>query len=377
MGMTFLNLHLRLHQDIQEQAVSDYLIKRLSAEQYQLVESEDGADVGFALYRDEQDGWLSVYSDAFFSEGALGCEEMAKSLHEAFDTQVLRVGCFDSDYLFLNLIGEGIDAWASIGSAAGFGISRRKKLSDWQMLVKEFPLFKQKLQRNEGCAEDALWGIAPCLELSAERSTADYEHLEDFFPADTVKKLYFRLPDELHTEEPPKFCLLTTDSIPSVEHRNYLSILNQGGASRGLTVQFQGDGFQDGALVPEIISLCACEGKEYCVAGEKTVFENGKIGYVFRFPTFRIPPKVDERLPMAVQVRKLFVQNIGLVYTLRGNPRKVLQVQVCLIPDKNWDGSYVWNPLRGAASKEEFIRYYNQLWEGKPQQLLLREEDYD
>ena len=62
-----------------------------------------------------------------------------------------------------------------------------------------------------------------------------------------------------------------------------------------------------------------------------------------------------------------------------GNPRKILDISVVLVPDKNPQGQTGWNVWHAFGSKKAFIAQHNRSWSKHPNcaDLLLREEDFD
>ena len=68
-----------------------------------------------------------------------------------------------------------------------------------------------------------------------------------------------------------------------------------------------------------------------------------------------------------------------------GNHRKILDITVVLVPDKNPEGQTGWNVWHGWGSKKAFIEHYNAIWDERrarssnPDTLppILREEDFD
>ena len=94
-------------------------------------------------------------------------------ISEKLDADVLGISCFDSDYLYLNLINknENINVWASTGSAAGTGIRRRMGINAWKSKVKEFSRFKESLKTEYVFAEEQgayLVGLATALQAQED-----------------------------------------------------------------------------------------------------------------------------------------------------------------------------------------------------------------
>ena len=78
-----------------------------------------------------------------------------------------------------------------------------------------------------------------------------------------------------------------------------------------------------------------------------------------------------------LHIRKNSVLTVRFVP--QGDPRKVLDITVMLVPDQNPEGRTTWNVWHQFGSKKAFIQYHNTNWSRFPNgtALLMREEDYD
>ena len=66
-------------------------------------EAEEETDIIIAIHPGEEDGWATVVSD-LFDQDDQALTGYARKLSDAFQTEAMIIGCFDSDYLFLNLL---------------------------------------------------------------------------------------------------------------------------------------------------------------------------------------------------------------------------------------------------------------------------------
>jgi len=115
----------------------------------------------------------------------------------------------------------------------------------------------------------------------------------------------------------------------------------------------------------------------------KVQLPDGQWAYYYHDPGFRIPPKVDDRLPMSKRFSEESKHSIIVRFVPHGNPRKILDITVVLVPDKNPEGQTGWNVWHHSGSKEEFIEQFNKGWE-LPRAMspattppVLRIEDFD
>lgn len=180
MGSWFSNFHIRKREGIGHEAVREYLNAHMERLHY-LPASPEEADGAVAIIADEKYPWISVYSDLLNFEDPAVFVETASPLSEALKTDVLGIACFDSDYLYLNLINkaEKVDAWLGVGSAAGLGIKRRTGLAAWKKKVTDHARFTQAAKEKYVFAEEFLAEAESCLNLPPERSSASFEYLED------------------------------------------------------------------------------------------------------------------------------------------------------------------------------------------------------
>ena len=92
---------------------------------------------------------------------------------------------------------------------------------------------------------------------------------------------------------------------------------------------------------------------------------------------------MDDRLPMAKRLNAEKEHCIIVRFVPHGDPRKMLDITVALVPDKNPQGRTVWNVWHRWGSKEKFLEQFNKIWEF-PRQINpattppeLKIEDYD
>ena len=103
----------------------------------------------------------------------------------------------------------------------------------------------------------------------------------------------------------------------------------------------------------------------------KVQLRDGRWAYHYHDPGFRIPPRVDEGLPIMKQMRMK-------------SEREILDIAVVLVLDKNPEGQTGWYVWQFYDSKESYIYQYNKRWEKHRSRCApgdctpeLRREDYD
>ncbi|MBQ1271540.1 MAG: hypothetical protein IIY11_07760, partial [Clostridia bacterium] len=138
MGNWFSNLHIRKNDSLNTDIILELLSKNMFSQNYSVASSPSEADISYAIITSNNSNWFSVYSNAFSFEDPESLKQTANPLSESLKTNILGISCFDSNYMYLNLINNntGMDAWLSVGSTTGFGIKRRNNLSVWKKQIK-------------------------------------------------------------------------------------------------------------------------------------------------------------------------------------------------------------------------------------------------
>ena len=388
MGSWFSNLHIRKNETVNIEAAADWLRRHLAGRGYLAAASEE-ADGAVALIDGEN--WVTVCSDILSLEDPGILKELAEPLSGDLRTDVLGIACFDSDYLYLNLLNraENVNAWVGIGSAAGLGIRRRTGLAAWKKKVRDFEAFSACVKEKYVCAEEFLFAVSDCLNLSAEHGGASYEYLQDLGLDKKARILYFKLPEDQKPKEPPRLEQFMSDLTPAQIGRSMcVTAINRGGESRGLSVYFLGPYVEREEITftgVEFVQWKGCDTK--CTPFEltKVRLTDGQWAYYYHDPGFRIPSKVDERLPFTKQMNMMREREIIVRFIPQGNPRKTLDITVIIQPDKNPEGQTGWNVWHRWGSKEAFIDWHNEdqrAWKERTppeywQDKSLNREDFD
>lgn len=388
MGSWFSNLHIRRNDTATGESVTDRLLRYMEGQGY-LPASEENADGALTVITGER--WFTVCSDLLEFENPDAVAEIAGPLSGALGTDVLGIACFDSDYLYLNLINqaEKVNAWLGIGSAAGLGIKRRTGLAAWKKKVRDYETFAVCAKEKYVCAEEFLTEAADCLDLPPEQSCAVYEYLADFGLDKMARIFYYRLPEDAKPKELPRLVPYMSDLTPAqIGKPMCVTAVNKGGESRGISVYFLGPYVEKEEIT--FTKTCfltdrlgKCEEKPFELT--KVRLTDGQWAYYYNDPGFRIPPKVDERLPIMKQMNMEMEREFAVRFVPQGDPRKTLDITVIIQPDKNPEGQTGWNVWHRWGSKDAFIDWYNKgqrdwlerVPDAYSQGNFLNKEDYD
>lgn len=368
MGSWFSNIHIRKNETATEETVEKCIDKFMASKQYLPCTSETDADGAIAIVASEDCCWISIYSDLLSIEEPSKCAEIMVSLSSELQTDALGISCFDSDYLYLNLINtsDKTDAWIGIGSASGLGIKRRSGLSAWKKKVSDFQAFSESAKKKYVFAEEFLAMVERCLELPTIQSSASYEYLRDFELDKKAKHFYFKHPDEMKTKELPVLVQRTSSLDPCfLDKPSSINGLNIGGKSKGLSVFFIGPYVEHDEITFSDVAFIRF--KNNCpennpIELKKVQLTDGQWAYFYHAPDFEIPQKVDERLPVKKRMDAEFERSFAVRFVPHGNPRKILDITVVLVPDENPAGQTGWNVWHSSGSKEEYIERYNRDW---------------
>lgn len=390
MGSWFSNIQIRKCEAATEESVAECISKLLAAQQYLPAASESDADGAVAIVCDGNHPWISVYSDLLTMEEPKAFAQIAAPLSAQLHTDVLGISCFDSDYLFLNLINaeEKTDAWVGIGRAAELGIKRRSGLAAWKNKVSDFEAFSKAAKEKYVFAEEFLGKAESCLGLPERNAVAGYEYLKDLELDQKAKYFYFKLPEGRKTEEPPKLVPYMDSRMPAfLECPHAVSSINIGGESKGLSVFFLGPYIEKEEITFSDVGFVKIKnGMAQFTPFEllKVQLSDGQWAYYYHDPGFHIPPNVDDRLSMDKQMKAQLERHISVRFIPHGNPRKVLDITVVLVPDKNPEGQTGWNVWMPYGTKKAFFDAYNETWKhikgsgpvASSTPNVLKEEDF-
>lgn len=384
MGSWFSNLHIRKSGHVTMEAVVSCIHSQMARCGYEPAVSERDADAAVAVISMPEGQWISVCSEQLAHDDSESCKGIAMPISQQLCTDVLGIACFDSDYLYLNLINaeEQVDAWVGIGHGKDVGIDRRTGVTAWKKKVADYPAFSAAAKQKYICAEQFLTQAEPCLGLPAVQGMMTLREAES---QGKTEYLYYRLKEASVIQEASKLVLNKYDAgIPCLVDRcSKLSIYSVGTESHGLSVYFSGPGVEDGTLTFSDVCL-GRNGQLLPINLEKMQLPDGQWAYGYHDPCFPIPVGPSRRLKWEKQWPLMVERRIGLEFIPRGDPRKALDITVIVVPDHSPEGQIWWNVWKPWGSKGAFIDHHNQIWkrvravEGDESQCLplLKEEDF-
>lgn len=385
MGSWFSNFHIRKRASVTTEAVLSCIHSIMDGYGYELTTSESDADGTVAVISTPESQWISVCSEQLAHDDAESCKEIAMPISEQLCTDVLAIACFDSDYLYLNLINaqEQTDAWVGIGDGKAIGIDRRTGVTAWKKKVADYPVFSAAAKQKYICSEQFLTQAEPCLGLPVVQAMVTLREAERL---EKMELRYYRLKEDTVIPGASKLTLNAHEaSIPCLVDRNSeLSIYSVGTGSYGLSVYFLGPGVEDGTLTFSDVCL-GRNGRHLPITLEKMQLPDGQWAYGYCDPYFPIPEGPSKRLKWEKQWPLMVERRIGLEFVPRGDPRKTLDITVIVVPDHSPDGQVRWNVWKRWGSKAAFIDHHNKIWkrvrafeEDESQCLpLLKAEDFD
>lgn len=391
MGSWFSNLHIRKQETVTEETVANCVRQLMAARQFMPVESEEEADGTVAIVAGEDCRWVSVYSDLLTHEDPESCKAVAMPMSAELHADVMGIACFDSDYLYLNLVNaeDRTDAWVGIGRGGEFGIRRRTGVSAWKKKVSDYFTFSLKVKEQYVCAEEFLGHIESGMELPVPRSAAALEDIREPGLDQNATFLYFKSRDSAENNDLPDLQLWTYSSMPCVAgESSFVEVLNHGGKGKGLSVYFIGPYVEQEEITFTNVTISTWVRGELVVTPiqlEKAQLPDGQWAYCYHDPQYRILQKASDRATVLKQSER----SIRVSFTPAGNPRKMLDVTVVLVPDQNLPGQAGWNVWHGYGSKKAFIEHHNALRSEIRKRLqsfgmdsddsmpFLKEEDFD
>ncbi len=355
MGTYFSNLHIK-NESFSESDVKACIVSYFSEKGF-VKSGYDNADFEVDVYVPKDSRWTSVYCDAFTYNDII---ELCPRVSSISGDDVLGVACFDSDYLFLNLLNvkEDRNLWLNIGGTPELKKPRRSNVAAWKNSVKNINTFSSAAKIKYTFAEDFLLSVQDELEISFEQSTG-------LGISDEVSKLYFSAPQEKKSSPTKLEIHRYTLSPCSPGQRTACFVYNTGATSRGFAVVFTGNYIENDDITIDNAEFCYnSRGGEIIsvpIVFEKCRLSDGQWAYYWENKDFKIPPAVSSDLPPRIRSEKEFNSCFGIRYTPNGNKRKFLDITVSFAPFSNWiEGQCGWRVWARHSSKQEYIEEYNQ-----------------
>lgn len=396
MGLFFSNIHIRKNDQFDLSRLEDALIKSMTSQGYQLVDSEEDSELSAQICCDDITEWVSVASDFFDFQTPEDTRSAAEPLSVLFQTDVLAVTCVDSDFMMLNLINEadGTDAWINVGMPYDDQFPRRTGFRNkknnvvgigfgaWENKVTDYDAFQSVMQAEYTFAEDALCRAGELLGLPPSQSTLTAD--DDSSDTRNTRIMLFFARHQNVQRELPKLELNMPSLMPCVDGKDScVFVSNKGGASQGIAVTFQGDYIEKDEITFDQVQL------EYDISHnprrvipiqlEKRKAADGSYVWYWEDKEFAIPEKVDPGLSLNKYLNMEQKRIFGVRFVPHGNPRKMLDIVVFIAPLENncQKGAACWYAWRHSSDKAAYIEEFNKNWKGFDDSQILDPNDFD
>lgn len=352
MGYSFSNIQVR-HCGSLEALDSEKLVGFLANNQTLLrTEKEEEADIVISVFKQKNSEWVTVTSDIIDCDidAQLKC---AKDIADGMQTEVMAISCFDSDYLFLNLIDpkRGKDIWASCGSFPYGKAPRRSNLSAWKNYVSDAESFRRVMRSHFTFAENCLNELEPLLNLPSSQSICGVGDE----PADADVMRFYYKSTAVAAGRPPKFVLHTgalsyhIHGDPNVfnGNPNLVSFINTGDAFKGAAVCLAGSCISERRIYVKHIELQQHGAhEEYIhmpIALEERVSSDGSVMLYGECRDIRVPASIPDNLPPKKRMDMKFQRSVDVRFYIDAvDPDCPLEelgdLHVSLFPLPNPDG---------------------------------------
>ena len=386
MGLFFTNFHVLKTATVDRSALVEELCRIMKAQGFSV--TEDGAADATFYVSDPGSKWISLCSDMYESISENVRNQLCFPLAKALSTPLLLIACFDSDFTYFNLIDtqKGLDAWARAGEDYYSDPEETEEAynaSDWKGIIDDLVSFEAALKKERVFSEGSLDEIEPLLGMAKGQGCFITDAAEDL---SGTQKICFSLAKSASNQDPPTLVTVQPSLSPCKlgKNTNIICALNQGGASTGLGIAFEGNYIENDELRFENVCLeyeLDDHGRRKTMPIELTKrhMKDGRYIYYAEAPDFQIPEKVDPRLKGQKREKEEFKRSFLLRFTPVGNERKVLDICVVLFPLANHAGLCSWCVWHMFGSKEAYIANYNDGWKQFPgaNVKLLDINDYD
>lgn len=362
MGSWFANMSVRRSGTVTVEAVADYVLGLMQERRFEGASAED-ADGVVVLLAGEGAEWITVCSDLLPLEEPEEFAAIGTALSGALRADVLGAACFDSDFLWLNLLNaeQKLDGWVGVGSGKELGFTRRNKLTPWKKKVRDYDRFARCARDSYIIADGFLADTADCLGLPVCQSNASVDHLKELDPEGRAVYLYFRQQEDARVQE--KVRMATYDhTLPClVGYENYTQAINLGAAGTGMKIWFLVPGVETDEVTFENVRLWI--GNDIRpIELTKARWDDGRWAWCWHDSELPIPPGVTGRMKKEKRWELERQRQFSIHFTPRGNSRKTLDIQIGFVPDENPEGGTWWYVWRNFGSKEAFIKDHNKTW---------------
>lgn len=380
MGSWFSNFQIRNNGALGQEDIKAALTQILSEKGLHFTDDPQGADGQIHCITQEESAWFSISGECLAHDDPASCAAIASPLSALLHTDVMGISCFDSDYLYLNLINsdEKLDGWIGVGSGKDIGITRRSSISAWKKKAADYAGLSAKVKQKYPVAEMFLSDVADTLGMNFHQSSFSGEDAGD------VLQFTWYYIENSPTSGKAQFAHYPMDFPCVMGQETRVSAVNLGTASQGLSIYFTGPYVEHEEITfSDVKILCMDISKEISLNKEQTA--SGRWVYAWHDPDFSIPSAPPRRMHKDKRRVMEYERRITVAFTPEGNPRKRLDITLVFMPDKNPQGGTQCNIWSKHGSKQAFIEHYNKIVkrvraiEGCADDSMpyLQEEDFD
>ena len=345
MGMEFYNLQIKKNGNDIKSKIKAFI----ESKGYSLTDKENAIG-SIAVLNNPNCDWIAISSD-FFIFHPENCHSIfGKEVSELFNSEVLNIAYFDDEYLLLNLIDKDYDGWISTGMCEMYRINRE---SDYFVdRVSDTSAIKNIMLDNKLDVYEKLNRFSNIIEIPFEQCCFSYNS-----DIDNCEIYYFKgVKSDNSTEENlPQFCMNSARQVTPcrIDAPNMIVFNNIGKKTTGVKVMFSGKCIKNKDV---IITDVRISGNKTDVPISLEYIENEGY-YIGEVPTLEIPEKMPDDIPVFSKkyMTEVFARNINVHFYVKGNSRRVLDIEVTLIPDENPDGSFSWCCWKSFNSPVEYL----------------------
>lgn len=364
MGIFFTNIHIKKTPELSIEDIEKAFLIELEDKGYHLTDKEDEA-VHVLKICDFGSEWFSVASDYFEFSSPQSISNLYMPLSGALNTDIVVMGCFDSEYIYLNLLNktEGIDAWLNIGGIPGLSKERRSNKRSWKKKVIDYGLFERILKESQ---------TDPPLFLENSEHIFMMNRQQIYYEVD-----FFDCSEEMsETDSPEEHCLYFSgkevtnkESLPSLRISDFvltpnengkesnITAISNGSKSKGLGVliTLKNGNLEEVKIENAHIGYMRYKSPIAPVDLKKCMSEDGRDVYYWEDRSFPLFQKVRDDLPMVRKAEAEFNNTICLWFTPYGEYERLQDIQVTFIPLKNPANSCTWCVWDGYPTKEAYF----------------------
>lgn len=350
MGDFFTNIQVRRSESTGENEVKELLLQRLEKQGYQ-VASEEEAEGILVIYRPVLSKWITVCSDVIDFNTAGEVKEFLTPLSCELNTDLMAISCYDSDYLFVNLINgnERLDAWLNVGRETEMPFLRKTGLAVWRKRVEDIFGLNAVINQDYVFAEDALETLGKFLDLPREQGGMSVRDWDESDEAQEVWKIYLAMRSNGDKAELPRLEIPMYSLMPCVPNTSSsVFAVNRGGGAKGVKIILStGSTVEDEVTFTDVTFEYRLGKREMFrepIELQKQRMPDGEWVYCWEDRDFLIPPKVNPNLGIMKVMELEFERMFGVRFTPCGDEERLLGLRVTFIPLKNAvEGECTWS----------------------------------